>query len=190
MRPTLYFVRHGETDWNAAGRLQGGQDIPLNPRGRVQAEEVARRLRALVPDPAGLDYVASPLGRTRETMSILRRTLGLPVGYRVEPLLTELTFGRWEGLTWREVRRADPARAVKRERDKWGFVPPGGESYAMLRDRLVGLAFDRPAVVVSHGGVARALLNLLAGVPEAEAPRVDIWQGRLLVFADGAYRWA
>ncbi|MDB5559249.1 MAG: histidine phosphatase family protein [Enterovirga sp.] len=145
-----------------------------------------------MPDPASLDYVASPLGRTRETMEILRRTLGLdPAGYRQDQRFVELTFGNWEGLTWREVRGRAASLAAARERDKWSFVPPGGESYAMLFDRLLPAAreLQRPTVLVSHGGVARALLAALANVPQHEAPRLDIWQGRVLVFEDGGYRW-
>lgn len=191
-RPTLFFVRHGETDWNAGARLQGQQDIPLNPLGRVQAEEAGRRLLGLVPDPATLRYVASPLGRTRETMELMRRSLGLPAdGYAVDPSFIELTFGEWEGLTWREVRSRFPALARERERDKWGFVPPGGESYAALRDRLRPAVerLSEPTVLVSHGGVARALLNLMAGVLEEKATRVDIWQGRVLVLEGGDHRW-
>ena len=144
-------------------------------------------------DVAALDYIASPLGRTRETMEILRHTLGLdPADYRLDGRFIELTFGKWEGLTWREVRGQDAALAAERERDKWNFVPPGGESYAMLLERLRPAALDlsRPTVLVSHGGVARALLAALADVPVHEAPRVDIWQGRVLVFADGGFRWA
>lgn len=145
-----------------------------------------------MPDLASLDFVASPLGRTRETMEIMRRTLGLdPAGYRVDPRFLELTFGEWEGLTWREVRGRSAALAAERERDKWSFVPPGGESYAMLLDRLRSavVEIERPTVLVSHGGVARALLALVAGVPLHEAPRLDIWQGRILVIADGAHHW-
>ncbi len=188
----LYFVRHGETDWNAEGRLQGQRDIPLNARGRVQAEEVGRRISTLVPDSSTLAFVASPLGRTRETMEILRRSLGLPeTAYRPDPRFVELTFGAWEGLTWREVRRLDSASAARRERDKWGFVPPDGESYAMLRDRVApALAeLSGPTLLVAHGGVARALLVSLAGIEEEEATRADIWQGRVLVFEGGAHRW-
>ena len=70
--PTIYFIRHGETDWNAEARLQGQRDVPLNDLGRVQAEEAGRRLRELVGRPEDLDYVASPLGRARETMERLR----------------------------------------------------------------------------------------------------------------------
>jgi broad specificity phosphatase PhoE len=92
--PTLYFVRHGETDWNAEARLQGQQDVPLNAFGRVQGEEAGARLRALAPGYANLDYVASPLSRTRETMELLRRTLGLdPALYRTDDRLKELSFG-------------------------------------------------------------------------------------------------
>jgi broad specificity phosphatase PhoE len=191
--PTLYFVRHGETDWNAEARLQGQQDVPLNAFGRVQAEEAGARLRALVPRYEDLHYVASPLSRTRETMELLRRTLGLdPALYRTDERLKELSFGTWEGLTWKELRAHDPQVAMRRQRDKWGLVPPGGESYAMLADRVEPILADltRDAVVVSHGGVARVLLALLCKVSRREAPVVDIWQGKILVIRAGAYSWA
>ncbi|MDB5589652.1 MAG: histidine phosphatase family protein [Enterovirga sp.] len=147
----------------------------------------------MVAEPAELDFVASPLSRTVETMEILRGALGLaPGAYRRDPRLVELTFGRWEGQTWREVRRHDAALASLRERDKWNFTPPDGESYAMLRERLrpVVAELNRPTLLVSHGGVARVLLNLLAGVAEHEAPRVDIWQGRVLLLESGRHRWS
>ena len=150
-------------------------------------------MASLKPDWPSIDFVSSPLGRTRETMEILRGALGLePDAYRIEPAFLELTFGAWEGLTWREVRRQAPGLAAARERDKWGFTPPGGESYATLRERIspavAGLV--RPAVIVSHGGVARVLLNLLAGIGPDQAPKVDIWQGRVLVLEGSRYRWA
>ena len=154
---------------------------------------MAHALARIVSDPGSLDYAASPLSRTVETMEILRRTLALdPAGYRVDPRLVELTFGRWEGQTWREVRRSEAALASLRERDKWAFVPPDGESYAMLRERMAPVVAEisRPTVLVSHGGVARVLLNLLAGIGEREAPRADIWQGRILVLAEGRHRWS
>ena len=69
---SIYFVRHGQTDWNAEKRLQGQTDIPINARGRAQARRNGRLLAGYLADPAALDYVASPLGRTRETMEILR----------------------------------------------------------------------------------------------------------------------
>ena len=192
MAPTLYFIRHGETDWNAQGRLQGQRDVPLNGRGRLQAEEAGARLRGLVQDRESLDYVASPLARARETMEGVRRALELdPASYRMDDRLQELSFGAWEGLTWKEIRRSNPSDWAARERDRWGFVPRGGESYAQVAER-VGAAiagFGRDAVIVSHGGVARAFLVLLCNLPREQAPRLDIWQGRVLVIEGGRYAW-
>lgn len=192
----LFLVRHGETDWNREGRLQGGKDIPLNGLGRMQAEEAARRLKALTPNYATVDYVCSPMERARETMTILRRELELPPdGFRIDERLRELTFGDWEGFTWREIRKSARASerelARARENDKWGFVPPGGESYRMLAERirpvLEGLAPD--TVMVSHGGVARAVLALIGAVGTADAARVEIWQGKILVVEGGKATW-
>jgi probable phosphoglycerate mutase len=191
--PILYFVRHGETDWNLEGRLQGQKDIPLNDLGRVQAEEAGRRLLALTSRPEDLDYVCSPMLRTRETMELMRQAMGLhPTAYRLDPRLVELTFGAWEGLTWKEVRAREPQAAHAREGDKWGYVPPEGESYAMLTERVRPVLDDltRDTVMVSHGGVARAFLATLCGIAKRDAPRIDIWQGRVLVIEGRRHRWA
>jgi probable phosphoglycerate mutase len=159
----------------------------------VQAEEAGNRLRGLAPAYAGLDYVASPLLRARETMERLRAALGLtPAAYRLDDRLKELSFGSWEGLTWKEVRAREAHTATVRARDKWTFVPPGGESYAMLAGRVAPALADltREAVIVSHGGVARVLLHLLGNLPPHQAAIAGIWQGKVLVFRAGAYAWA
>jgi probable phosphoglycerate mutase len=191
-RPTIYFIRHGETDWNLEGRLQGQKDIPLNDVGRVQAEEAGRRLKELVPNYEDLAYVASPMSRTRETMERLRKAIGLhPESYRLDGRLVELTFGEWEGLTWKEVRKQEPQAAALRERDKWNYVPPRGESYAMLAERVRPILSDltRATVLVSHGGVARAFLALVCGVSTRNAASMDIWQGKVLVIDGREHRW-
>lgn len=188
----LYLIRHGETDWNAEGRLQGGRDVPLNDVGRVQAEEVAQKLREIEPRAEDLAYLCSPMSRARETMEIMRRAMGLaPGAYRTDERLRELTFGQWEGSTWRQVRAADPDRARARERNKWSYVPPEGESYQMLMERVmpVFLAVDRPSVVVSHGGVMRAALAGFGHEPPREAESLDIWQGKVLLMTATGYRW-
>src|SRR5215471_5528313 len=127
----LYYIRHGLTDWNTAGRLQGRHDVPINAAGRVQAARSAEILRDLFARDrqaaAGLDYVSSPLIRARETMEIVRATLGLaPTDYAIEPRLTEIGFGEWEGLTYNEVMQRDPDVVAKREADKWLLRTPGG----------------------------------------------------------------
>ena len=188
----LILVRHGETDWNREGRLQGGQDIPLNELGRRQAAEAAGRLRTLVPGFATLDFIGSPMHRARETMDILRAELGLPPGvYRLDDRLKELTFGSWEGFTWRDIRKAEREQAQLRERDKWSFVPPGGESYAMLADRIRPVLEELPGetVIVSHGGVARAILALVGAVPPQKASMVEIWQGKILTVTGNRADW-
>jgi len=193
----LIFLRHGETAYNAENRLQGQRDTPLNARGRAQAQAVGRTLRARIrPEIERLEaadaFIASPLKRARETMAIAREAMGLTTDrYRLDPVLKELSFGAWEGLTWPEIEARDPKRLRAREKDKWNFAPPGGESYAMLAERvrswIGGLTGD--AFVVSHGGVARALMTLIAGVATAKATDAPIAQGRALCFENGECRW-
>ena len=193
----IVFIRHGETPYNAEGRLQGQQDIPLNGKGRDQAGAVGRMLRKRLGAEideleAAHGFVASPLLRTRETMELARAAMGFPPGaYATSEALKELTFGIWEGLTWLEVEHRDPVRAREREADKWNYAPPGGESYAMLTERLKPWLAEQSAdrLVASHGGVARALLHLIAGVGEKTAASASIWQGRALVFESGGAKW-
>lgn len=165
--------------------------MPLNGVGRAQAEAVGRSLAGL--DPAGLDFVASPLGRTRETMQLLRVAAGLPPDrYRVDPRFAELRFGSWEGFGWKELRRQHAKLYAERERDRWAFRPPdGGESYDDLTARVgAGLQdLAGPTVLVSHGGVARIVMTLWGGARPGEALRSSIWQGRILRFEGGLSAW-
>jgi broad specificity phosphatase PhoE len=191
--PVLYYVRHGETDWNVEGRLQGRRDTPLNAVGRRQAAACADILRDLLARdgraPSECAYVASPLKRARETLDIMRAGLGFPPGdYRVDARLREIGFGEWEGLTLRDVRSRAPQALAARERDKWDFVPPGGESYAQVAVRMRDwyAALDGDTVVVAHGGTARALIAVLGVASSAKAPSIEIGQGIVYRFADGS----
>lgn len=189
----LFLVRHGETDWNIAGRLQGSRDVPLNSLGREQAAEVGRVLGQMVRDVRALHYVSSPLSRAVETMRILRTTLDLPVSdFRTDDDLKELSFGRWEGFTWPDLRRRYPEDVDARDREPWHFAPPAGESYAELAARA-GAVVDRLAgdsVVVTHGGVIRALLQSRTGMPKGEAALLPIRQGAIYVLAGRSFEVA
>jgi probable phosphoglycerate mutase len=190
--PTLVFIRHGETDWNVALRLQGQQDIPLNDRGRAQARRNGQMAVEFLPDIARYDFVASPLGRARETMEIARGAMGLdPKAYRVDDRLREITFGDWEGFTTAELRKTHPELVAARERDKWGFLPPGGESYRMLSDRAAGWlnTLERDTVAVSHGGIGRVLVGLISGLPPDATVSLDFHQDRFLLWRDGTLTW-
>jgi broad specificity phosphatase PhoE len=191
--PVLYYVRHGETDFNLEGRLQGRRDTELNAHGRGQAAECGLLLQDLFArDHRRADepiYISSPLKRARQTMEVLRATLGIdPREYEIDARLAEIAYGDWEGLTLPEIEARAPGILAQRDRDKWDFAPPRGESYRQLATRIgdwyASLTCD--AVVAAHGGGVRALMALLHIVTEDEATRAPIEQGVVYVFADGA----
>ncbi len=190
--PVLYYVRHGETDYNAQQRLQGRRDIHLNSRGRRQAMACGALLRDLFARDgrraADFAYVASPLARARETMELLRAALDLdPLAYDTDARLLEISYGDWEGLTLPEIEARMPGLLEQRERDKWDFAPPGGESYRALTERIGAwyAGLTRDTVVAAHGGGVRALMALLHVVAKEDATHAVIAQGVVYVFADG-----
>jgi broad specificity phosphatase PhoE len=194
----LFLIRHGETDWNADGRLQGQCDTKLNARGRGQARRAGGVLAAVAPDVARATFIASPLTRACESLEILMSEL-VALGclatarpYGTDDRLKELSFGRWEGLTWKEVRRDDPVDYAVRDADIWNVAPPGGESYASLTRRAGPLLAALPSgsVVVSHGGVSRVALHLFAGMGQEPAAKATIRQGDVLVLENGQASWA
>ncbi len=188
---TIVFLRHGETDWNVEGRLQGQRDVPLNDKGRGQARRNGLTLKRLLPNVGDFDFVSSPLGRTRETMEIARTALGLdPKAYRTDDRLREATFGRWEGFTMAELRAREPAELAAREADKWGVSPPGGESYEALARRVRPWIAEitRPTVVVAHGGVGRVLWIELNGLEPAAAMAPAVPHDRVFLWDAGVAR--
>jgi broad specificity phosphatase PhoE len=182
----IYMIRHGQTDWNAEGRMQGQKDIGLNDIGRAQATENGRKLGQILGDGVGdFDFVSSPLGRTRDTMERVRSAMSLPPeGYRLDDRLKELSFGDWEGSTLPELALVSPERVAERARQKWSFIPPGddAESYEILSWRIGAwlTSVERPTVCVSHGGVIRSCFRLLGNVSEDEACEMNIPQDRIL----------
>lgn len=190
--PVIYYIRHGETSWNALGRLQGVQDIPLNDLGRKQAAAAGNILLDLFArdgrDQSQLDFVASPLIRARSTMELVRGELKLPsAGYALDDRLREIGYGKWEGSTLPEMQVADPDLYAKRQTEKWTVSPPGGESYvevqARMQDWYASLRDD--TVAVAHGGTARALMVALGIETPLSAADLTIEQGAVYVFRDG-----
>jgi broad specificity phosphatase PhoE len=188
--PVIYYIRHGLTDWNVQQRLQGRHDVPLNKVGSAQAVRCGEILQDLFhrDDRASesFNYASSPLLRARKTMEIMRATLGLePAGYTVEAQLAEIAFGEWEGLTYSEVMARDKHIVAERESDTWGFMPPGGESYAQVTVRIRQWyeTVDKDTVVAAHGGTARALIAHLGLAAPQDAAHYSIDQGVVYVFA-------
>ena len=193
MSPTIYYIRHGETAWNAEGRLQGTQDIPLNDLGRKQAAQAGSILEALLAregrDKRELAYVASPLGRARSTMDFVREKLGLPAGeYALDDRLREIGYGAWEGSTLAEMQAKDPEFYARRLTQKWTMSSPGGETYASvqlrMRDWYDSLKVD--TVAVAHGGTCRALMVALGHETPQSAADLYIQQGAVYVFGEGS----
>ncbi|SDP00021.1 histidine phosphatase family protein [Afipia sp. GAS231] len=190
--PVIYYIRHGETSWNALGRLQGVQDIPLNDLGHRQAVQAGNILLDLFArdgrEPSSLAFVASPLIRARTTMELVRGELKLPpAGYALDDRLREIGYGQWEGATLPEMQVEDPNLYAKRQTEKWTVSPPGGESYvevqARMQDWYASLRDD--TVAVAHGGTARALMVALGIETPLSAADLTIEQGAVYVFRDG-----
>ena len=189
--PTIYYIRHGETEWNALGRLQGVQDIPLNELGRSQSVHAGDVLGDLLKrdghDAQSIGFVASPLGRARQTMELVRGTVRLPLcGYAVDDRLREIGYGEWEGATLAEMQAKEPDLFARRQAEKWTVAPPGGETYVAVQARVAdwyrGLKDD--TVAVAHGGTARALMVVLGFKTAATAADLGIEQGAIYVFGD------
>lgn len=159
----LYLIRHGQTDWNIQGKIQGSHDIPLNDTGRAQARLVAE----------GMDHrpvtkiFSSTLMRAVETA----RTVGdrQNVDIYLVPGLIEVEFGRWEGMTWEEIKEKYPE-----EHERWfmnpvDVAPPGGETQTEVMERVagavetvMGMTNGREDIaVVSHGATIAYMISYL-----------------------------
>jgi broad specificity phosphatase PhoE len=190
--PVIYYIRHGETAWNAEGRLQGVQDIPLNDLGRRQAASAGGILADLFArdgrSEASLAFVASPLGRARSTMELVRDSLKLPPkNYAIDERLREIGYGQWEGSTLAQMQALDPDVFARRQAEKWTVPPPGGESYAEVQARVSDWYKQLTAdtVAVAHGGTARALMVALGIETSDSAADLTIEQGAVYVFGEG-----
>ena len=142
---TLLLVRHGETDWNADGRWQGHADVPLNERGRAQAQALAEQLAAEEP----LDVVySSDLARARETAEIVARRLGVELV--LERDLREIDVGSREGRTWSEIDDVP----------EWDGEPHEAHGVRVVSALLrIARAHDGRVLVVTHGGSVRRVLE-------------------------------
>jgi probable phosphoglycerate mutase len=169
-KSTILLVRHGETDWNAAGRLQGQTDTPLNDLGRRQAAALADRLSA---DSVTAIYT-SDLLRARETADIVRGRLGLPVA--VEPALRERNWGSWEGLT-------------PTERAGVAFQGETAEEHRQRTLTAVRRIAERHpgerVLVVTHGGSMRRVQAAVLGVALPVVENCDVWA---CVYEGGVWR--
>ena len=184
-RPTIFLVRHGETEWNQARRYQGWGDSPLTPRGIVQAESIGKRLCAL-PEAASAEIVSSPIGRARRTAEIIAECLGRCPPPRFDDRLKEISIGAWDGLHRDEIAALSPG-IFDHGYFEWYFRTPNGETYDGFAAR-VGAWFaeagDGPLIVVTHGIVTRVLRGLYAGLSRGEMLSLPVPQDRIFRLAN------
>nr|MBA3652366.1 histidine phosphatase family protein [Chthoniobacterales bacterium] len=160
----VFMIRHGATILSAEDRFAGATDVPLSDEGREQTHRLAQRLAT---EKISAVY-ASPLGRTTETAQILAGPHDLEVQAREG--LREISHGRWEGMTRREVEEEYAKEAADWEKDPYTFAPIGGESGLAVTARALPALIDivrhhpgQNVIVVSHKATIRLLLSSLLG---------------------------
>ena len=172
-------LRHGSTEWNEAGRMQGRSDVPLSARGRTQV----RAWRVPVDPEWPAQWISSPLRRAVETAEILSGA----APHR-ESALTEMDWGEWEGFGLGELRDRFADEFTRNEAAGLDFRPPGGESPRDVQHRMqcwlrVIAAQDRPVIAVTHKGVLRAVLATAIGWDMTGKPPIRLQDDAMHRFA-------
>lgn len=172
----LLLVRHGQTEWNAASRLQGHSDIPLDETGLAQAQAVAPAIVHALNGEKPLAIVSSDLRRAYQTAqaihSAVQAACPTPVALLPEKRLREMHFGDWQGMSYAEIQAAHPQALAEWEADSGNHPPPGGETLEAFARRVTECytqwTRDYPCgtlVVVAHGGTLRIIVAHALGVP-------------------------
>jgi broad specificity phosphatase PhoE len=180
--PKVWFMRHGETEWNAEGRVQGQTESVLSPRGLRHAEQQARLMAPIL--KADLPCFVSPLKRTRQTADI---ALG-GRSYETDDRLKEVFAGEWEGHLREDIYKNLPD-GITPDSPHMEFysAAPGGEGFdtfqARVRDFVASLT--RPTVIVAHGLSGQLLRGELCGLNRAELGKLTNRQGCVYVLENG-----
>ncbi len=169
----IYLVRHGETEWNRTGRVQGHLNSDLTQTGRMQAKLMGECLGRELQGRKNIPMVCSPLGRARQTADIICQAMGYDFADCLfDTLLMERNLGDWNGMTIAEVDHHYPAERAQQADNEWDFLPPSGESFQMMAERLQGwlsgLDTAGPLIVVCHGAAGRVLRGLYGGLSNHE----------------------
>jgi len=163
-QPTIYLLRHGQTEWNVEGRYQGQLNSPLTSLGREQAKQNALKLQKYL-NINEVKLFASPLGRARETAEIIAQECGLDVSKIIfEEDIQEVNYGIFEGRTKEYCKDVYAKAFAEREANKFTYVLEGGESYenvfVRLKRWLALVEEEEVIVVVAHEMINRALRGI------------------------------
>ena len=183
----LHLLRHGETDINAAGRLQGSMDSTLTPLGRRQAQELG--IASLVWNPAAI--YSSPLSRARDVASRIGSLTGAPI--TIEPRITEMDMGALEGVTIQEMRDGWPDLYQGWRRDASSVTMPDGESLGDVQQRAMAAIdeFDQrhesddTVIAVTHNFTIRCIVAAVLELPLANINHMDLSLGSRTTITTG-----
>lgn len=188
--PPVYFIRHGETDWNKQRLVQGSADIDLNATGIAQAEAIAEALHSKEPELSSFDFYASPQIRAQHTMKII--CTAQPRDFatvQTDARLRELEFGVWEGKSIDDMHKQNDWASDQIGHYHW--KPEGGESYhdGAIRVDAFLRGLTKPSLIVAHGAVARCVIGYLCDIPRIDITRLPTPQGNYCYLHDGKYQW-
>lgn len=184
--PDLLILRHGETEWNRLGRMQGEADSPLTDRGRMQAAAQGLLLRQK--DLSGWTYWISPLGRCVETARIALGEQAAEAGH--DPRLIEITLGDWTGKLRSDIAEEVPHLFAQDGGMAWYDHAPGGEGLQGLYARTGAFlgSLSGPAVIVTHGITSRMLRCHYLGLEPAAFADLPGGQGVIYHMSEGAQK--
>ncbi len=171
--PEVWILRHGQTEWNVAGKLQGQHDSPLTPVGIGQAKAQAKILKRVLPGP--VPVFASDAGRAQHTARIAAEGRSITT----DAALAEIGIGDWQGQTVEQIKQMHPDLKHREDLHLWKFAAPGGESLYQMVARVDQFLeqVTEPSVIVTHGVTSRLLRCLILGLPPENLSQLPGGQG-------------
>ena len=186
--PEIFVLRHGQTEWNSVGRHQGRMDSPLTDKGRGQAGEQGEILASVMAGRTDLAAFSSPQGRAVKTASIALASVGLSA--KKDERLCEISFGKWEGLTFDEVAKGWPGHCKNADQDMfaWNFTSQGGETYDDVYDRTFEFMehLNGPTIIITHGITSYVLRGIWLGMEMDKLSALPGGQGCVYHLNEGA----
>ena len=193
---TIFFVRHGQTDWNKQARFQGQTDLELNSIGIKQAKHNAKSIANYV---VSRDYIfnnlsilTSPLKRAFDTSKYICCELSLSQkNISIDHNLLEQNYGIWEGLTRSEIEEMYGEALFKRDNNPWTFAPKNGENLQSVANRMVEVIhkISCPTIIVTHSGNLLALHAILGLINITKLLKEKIPHNRVFVVHNDRYEW-
>lgn len=186
----IYLIRHGETVWNRAARLQGHKDTPLTLKGIKQARSLGFALRKVLKNKTPSFFYSSPIGRAKQTASIISDIIDFDVErMEYKSSLKEITFGDWDGLNMQEILTQYKTSWEKRKSDRWNTSPPNGESFQEAKKRITPIlneiAIQQDVVIVSHGSLNKIIRGCWCSLSDVETLALDEPQDGFYCLANG-----